>query len=285
MWGPRLGFFVLVGAVTALLVELTKQAQSQQDETDRRAHEQRLLLIQTLSHEFRTPVTLIRGTAETLLRDDLDAGTRAHLTEILRRSSQNLERLLEAVLAASGVMDVDDQLSVRLDRIADEVVLDLDRPDAHDRVTIDVEEGWATGAQRAAVCFAARELITNALKYSPDGQPVQMRLEGADGGVVLTVRDHGPGLDAVKLRQALKPFHQLDASTTRRQGGLGLGLFAVSRVVDQHDGVLTLSNHPDGGLVASVRLDDGGPVTVSRGGRLPVPAAEQPRLVGDTSSA
>ena len=92
-------------------------------------------------------------------------------------------------------------------------------------------------------------LIDNALKYAGSAD---LHIDGADGLVTIRVRDHGPGIPADELDNVMQPFYRLEASRNRDTGGTGLGLAIARQLAQAIDATLTLRNHPEGGLEATL---------------------------------
>ena len=98
---------------------------------------------------------------------------------------------------------------------------------------------------------AFTNLIDNAVKY---GTPPQIELVCRTTELVVTIRDHGPGIPAGELESVLKPFYRVERSRNRTTGGVGLGLATVQTIVRGHCGRVALRNHPEGGLIAAITL-------------------------------
>ena len=131
---------------------------------------------------------------------------------------------------------------------------------------------------RDALGRAFRNLVDNALQYSPPDTPVEIeaRLEGSR--VEVRVRDHGPGLAAEDLPRVFERFYRADPSRTRRTGGSGLGLAIVRAVVEHHGGRALLENHPAGGAQALVILPTSPSGTLQE--TRPSPSASRPTMKG-----
>jgi signal transduction histidine kinase len=105
---------------------------------------------------------------------------------------------------------------------------------------------------------ALDNLLRNALRFKPEGVPVELHAQREGNEVVLSVRDYGPGVADEHLPQLSEPFFRAPGQTA---AGHGLGLAIARRAAERHGGQLELTNHPDGGFVASLRLplaDDSG---------------------------
>jgi signal transduction histidine kinase len=115
---------------------------------------------------------------------------------------------------------------------------------------------------------ALEELVDNAVKYSPDGGKIVVAagvVDGEDGPEVeITVSDQGVGIPADRLDSVLEDFTQADASSTRRFGGLGLGLALVNRIAKAHNGSLQVTSSPGAGTTLALRLPVDGPPRSAR---------------------
>jgi signal transduction histidine kinase len=98
---------------------------------------------------------------------------------------------------------------------------------------------------------ALDNLLRNALRFNPEGVPVELRAQRDGDELVLSVRDHGPGVADEHLPQLSQPFFRAPGQTA---AGHGLGLAIARRAAERHGGQLQLANHPDGGFIASLRL-------------------------------
>jgi signal transduction histidine kinase len=90
-------------------------------------------------------------------------------------------------------------------------------------------------------------LISNAVKFTPNGGVVSLRIEPSESGATLVVADTGIGIDAMALRSLCRPFHQADASISRKFGGSGLGLAISRKLLALHDATLTIESTPGQG--------------------------------------
>jgi signal transduction histidine kinase len=215
--------------------------------------------VATVSHELRTPVAAIIGTVETVARlgDRLDADRRQNLLAGAVAYGERLSRVIEELLLvaaaehstaavhpvevelASFVQGVVRETSV----VADGRVVATVRPVAG-RVRTDEHK-----LQRILV-----NLIENAAKYAPDG-PIEIEVMAAGARVLFFVIDHGPGIDVADRERVFERFVQLDQTTTRSQGGLGLGLYLCRQLATVLDGELVLTETPGGGCSFCVAVN------------------------------
>jgi signal transduction histidine kinase len=107
-------------------------------------------------------------------------------------------------------------------------------------------KGWPTMIERAV-----DNLLRNAQRFNPVGQPIEMQALRQGDRIVVSVRDHGPGVEAEHLNQLGEPFYRAPGQTA---AGHGLGLAIARRAAERHGGSLVLANHPQGGFIASLEL-------------------------------
>ncbi|MGI8537597.1 MAG: sensor histidine kinase [Mycobacteriales bacterium] len=217
-------------------------------------------LIATVSHEFRTPLTGIRGAALTLLKrgDRLDKTGRDRMLHAVLDQQERLSRLLENMLVAAQATDADPSASAEVDAVAAEVAMlaAAGRPGAQG-ISVVVENGTTARIDRQALHQVLANLVDNALTHGAPGA-VPLLAGGADEqGVWLTVSNEGRGLDRTSAGRLFEPFTQVDSGATRGREGIGVGLYVVRRLVEVHGGSVEV--HSDSGWVTvEVRLQAGG---------------------------
>ena len=214
-----------------------------------------------VSHELRTPLNAILGWSEMLRRGKLEEARQerafAAIHESAKRQAHLIEDLLDVARIMSGKLHLERTL-VDLEEVA-RAAVNVVQPAAdakrvHLELDIDPSVGPVHG-DRSRLQQIAWNLLSNAIKFTPQDGTVRMRLRRADEIVELIVSDTGAGIPHDFLASMFEPFVQADASTTRRHGGLGLGLSIVKHLVLAHDGVI--SAHSDGegrGATFTVRL-------------------------------
>jgi signal transduction histidine kinase len=216
-------------------------------------HRQRQFL-SMVSHEFRTPLAIIDSAAQILGMRGADESTQRRL-DTIRGSVLRLIGLIDNCLA-------DEQLESETLTLKEQV--------------FDLAEmlGGVVASQRAAnpsreihlaapspvpawgdpqmLELAVGNLIGNAVKYSPEGQPVVVAVGKRDGGVAVTVADHGIGIPAEDIPQLFKRFHR--ATNARGLPGSGIGLHMVRQIVDLHNGTVSVDSEVGHGSVFSLCL-------------------------------
>jgi len=216
----------------------------------------------TVSHELRTPLGAILGWARVLHNPTSDPQTTARGLEAIERNATAQAQLIEDILDVSRI------ISGKLRLISQIVDLTSVVRAAVDSIKPAVEGRrirLATRLNASAVSVRGDpnrlqqviwNLLSNAVKFSPEGGQVEVGVELADPHhVEVTVVDAGHGIPAAFLPHMFEPFRQADASTTRRQGGLGLGLSIVKQLVELHGGTIEAVSEGEGkGATLRLRL-------------------------------
>jgi two-component system, OmpR family, phosphate regulon sensor histidine kinase PhoR len=223
----------------------------------RKADQVRRDFVANVSHELRTPLTAIKGYAEALLDDD-DAEARDKFLDIIHRHATRMERLVKDLLRLAR-LDAG-QEAVELAPCDVEGML---RGLAHDFEPLAAQKQQAiettvSVAARTIVTDAAklhdiaRNLIENAVNYTPDGGAIDIQAAIINGRFQLTVSDTGHGISPDDLPRVFERFYRVDKSRTKP--GTGLGLSIVKHLVHVLDGEVTASNQPGGGALFTVTL-------------------------------
>ena len=268
------GFILAESAVFVLFWHASEQARLQEDRLRqqlaegsdslqaRLAEADRIRgdLIATVSHEFRTPLTGIRGATLTLLKrgDRLDVDGRRRLLHAVLDQQERLSRLLENMLTAAEATSADPTAVAEVDAVAAEVaMLAVAARPTGGEVQVLVEAGTTARIDRQALHQVLANLVDNAQQHGKKGT-TPIVAGGADAaGVWITVSNDGSDLDPEVTARLFEPFTQADSSVTRGREGLGMGLYVVRRLVEVHGGRVGVRT--DGGWVTvEVRLQGAG---------------------------
>ena len=230
------------------------------DITDlRRADQIRRDFVANVSHELRTPLTAIRGYVEAILDDPPDAAQTRRFLEIVARHTARMERLVADLLRLARLdarQEPLDVASCEIQQIFNAVVADLSPmiQAKGQHVTIKVAQDACTiGADPAKLHDILRNLLENAVNYSPEQADVRLEAVRRDGLVEISVSDSGPGIPPADLARVFERFYRVDKARSR-PGGIGLGLAIVRHLVELHGGRALAENRPEGGARFTVTL-------------------------------
>jgi two-component system, OmpR family, phosphate regulon sensor histidine kinase PhoR len=229
------------------------------DITDlRRADQIRRDFVANVSHELRTPLTAIKGYAEALMDEPVDAEGRQRFLEIIHRHSTRMERLVRELLRLAR-LDAG-QEAVELARcdvgaLIGSIVTDFEpvAVEKKQQLRVSVAPGVCTVVIDAAKLHdIVRNLVENAVNYTPDGGIIDIAAS-TNGQFELSVSDTGPGIPPEDLARVFERFYRVDKSRAR-PGGTGLGLAIVKNLVHVLGGEVTVVNRDSGGAVFTVTL-------------------------------
>ncbi|WP_025618087.1 PAS domain-containing sensor histidine kinase [Salinispora cortesiana] len=219
------------------------------------------LFVAVTSHELRTPVTVIKGYADTLTDhwEALSDADRQWAAQKIGQRANELARLVDRLLSSTaeagsgGTPPAPYDLGDALRAAVIELPAELRR-----RITLTAPVGLPRAlGHRASLATVLTELCTNAGKYSPPASPITVTA-GTDGQTVsVRVTDQGSGIRPEHVERAFDQYWQGDSGDRRRSPGAGLGLFLVRRIVEQQNGRVSLRPLAGGGTVAEVRLPHG----------------------------
>ncbi|MBS0417680.1 MAG: CHASE3 domain-containing protein [Proteobacteria bacterium] len=245
--------------------------------------------VATLSHELRTPLNAIVGWAS-ILRADRRTETVAQGVEVIERNSKLQAQLIEDLLDMSRILSGKLLFEPKSTDVAEvvEAAVAAVRPTADAKgvlLSTKIEPCRVVSADPARLQQVAWNLLTNAIKFTPRAGRVDITLRENTGQVELSVTDSGQGIRAEFLPFVFDRFRQADASTTRRHGGLGLGLSIVKSLVELHGGSVEAWSEGEGRgatfiVCLPIRLLES---TEAANGNLPSVASENhgtPELAG-----
>jgi two-component system, OmpR family, sensor histidine kinase MprB len=205
-------------------------------------------LIADASHELRTPLTAHRANLELLVREDLPVEQRQRVLGAAVRAMERLSALVgDLIQAARDGRSVDAREPLALDELVAAAVERAQYRASGLRFESHLEPHRFVGA-RSRLERAVDNGLDNAIKWSPPGGTVEVRLAGGS----LTIRDHGPGVAEADLPHVFDRFYRAPAA--RSLPGSGLGLAIVKQTADDHGGSVTVSNADGGGALLTLRF-------------------------------
>ena len=214
-------------------------------------------MIDTVSHEFRTPLTSIQGYTSRLLRQDIkiDEETKVKSLKIIKRQSERLKRMIEDLLVIPDIEGA--RLNVNLVNLPINSIIEssimLVRNDAHKEIVNNVQDceiEILADTDRIEQVFV--NLIENAIKYSNDDSPITLDYEIRDEKLVVSVQNAYEVIPREKLKTLFDKFTRVDDKTTRTTRGTGLGLFIVKGLVEAMNGEIRLYSNEECGFCVKV---------------------------------
>jgi PAS domain S-box-containing protein len=200
----------------------------------------------TVSHELRTPLNAIIGWSGLLLSKSLNEEAAARAIETINRNARSQAQLIEDILDVSRIITGKLRLDVRLINPGSviEAAVDSSRPSAEAKgirlqTFLDPQAAPVSG-DPDRFQQVIWNLLSNAIKFTPKGGRVQVRLERVNSHVEISVSDTGQGIAPEFLPFVFERFRQGDSSTSRKYGGLGLGLAIVRQLVEMHGGTVSV---------------------------------------------
>jgi signal transduction histidine kinase/DNA-binding response OmpR family regulator len=224
--------------------QMLSEALVKQQELDRLKN----AFIQNVSHELRTPLAIIRGYAELMVGGDLgELSPQQHESaEVMARRTRMLSKMLDDLLTilAAETHKLEKEL-VDLAHMAQLAVTDFQASAKQAGLSLvaaidpDTPQVYADAIHMRRVLD---NLLGNALKFTPAGGCISISVEHTHEEVILTVADSGIGISPEHLEKIFQRFYQVDGSSKRRYGGVGLGLALVKEIIESHDGVVDVTS-------------------------------------------
>jgi two-component system phosphate regulon sensor histidine kinase PhoR len=210
----------------------------------RRLESMRSEFAANVSHELRTPITNIKGYVETLLQVGVDEPAQLQkFLEIIHRNTARLSGLVEDILSLAYLEEPEAKQSlVRIPLPAEQVVrqvledLESAATAKSIRLSTTVDDTLWILANETLAGQALANLVSNAIKYTPEGSRVSVAVDAEGDLVRFSVQDNGPGIATKHLPRLFERFYRVDKARTRAQGGTGLGLAIVKHIASIHGG-------------------------------------------------
>jgi signal transduction histidine kinase len=217
-------------------------------------------LLSTVSHELRTPLASIKGFATTLLRQDVDwdESTRREFLAIIDEESDRLAELIGNLLDMSrieaGTLRVEPE-PTDLSPLILETAAEFQMMAHEHQIEAHLPPSLPPAlADPRRIRQVLRNLVENAVKYSPEGGAITISVQPAAGRLQIDVGDQGIGIEPQQLDAVFDRFYQVDSASTRKVGGAGLGLSICKAIVEAHHGAIWVESQPGIGSTFSFTL-------------------------------
>jgi PAS domain S-box-containing protein len=240
----------VIGLNEQLLLSATRQHEL--TEAAEKANQLKDEFLTTLSHELRTPLTSIVGWAEMLGNPKLDPVASLRAIEVIRRNARIQVQMVDDLLDVSRIITGKLRLNVQPVDLGTIIIAAVDglRPAAEAKeirlqLQLDSPAGQVSG-DPDRLQQVAWNLISNAIKFTPKGGRVLVRLKRVESHVEVVVNDTGQGIAPEFLTHVFDRFRQADATSTRAFGGLGLGLAIVRQLIELHGGTVRVESQGEG---------------------------------------
>ena len=241
-----------IGSLTAIAIERANTVEKlSKIEAARENDRLRSILLDSVTHEFRTPLTAIKASAETLLSDvELDKSQRGDLLTVINEETDRLNRLvgqaaevaqldahqLELHLESRKISDVIEAALSKSRQVLQRHTVEVNVPPNLPRVQMDVDR----------IAEVLVHLLDNAAKYSPPDTAIHVTAEQRNRDIVASVADHGPGIDAMEQEIVFERFYR-GRNQRRNVQGTGMGLAIAKAIVELHGGSIGVTSQPGRG--------------------------------------
>ena len=246
--GNRVGLVILLDDVTRM----------------RKLESMRTDFASNVSHELKTPITSVRGYAETMLEEGLDEDTKRHCIEVIYRNTERISNIIADLLELSNLEHSAEVDPERLEHIDAEAMLTRmkslheDLASTRDMKTlIDVDQDLVVQVEVRLIEQALSNLYQNALRYASEGTTITLAAHRLPHRQIeLQVKDEGPGISAEHQKRLFERFYRVDRARSREMGGTGLGLAIVKHIALHHGGEASVSSEVGNGSVFRILLPE-----------------------------
>ncbi|HST03035.1 MAG TPA: phosphate regulon sensor histidine kinase PhoR [Usitatibacter sp.] len=211
----------------------------------RQVERMRREFVANVSHELRTPLTVVAGFLETL-RDERDPDAARHYIDLMSEQSQRMLRLVEDLLTLSALessppppMEEPIEMKKLLDRLGAEARA---LSNGRHKIEVEGEEGIDLVGSEKEISSAFGNLVSNAIRYTPESGTVRLRWHRTDEGAAFDVEDTGIGIAPEHIPRLTERFYRVDRGRSRESGGTGLGLAIVKHALSRHGAALDIAS-------------------------------------------
>jgi two-component system phosphate regulon sensor histidine kinase PhoR len=215
--------------------------------------------IANVSHELKTPLTVVAGFLETIQELNLEPRKRERYVELMREQASNMQRLVDDLLTLSALESepsVRPETAFAIVPLLSEVSADAKALSDHRHtVVLDIGEQATVSGSRDELASAFNNLVSNAVRYTPEGGTITLAWRVDEGGRgMFSVTDTGIGIAPEHIPRLTERFYRVDRSRSRATGGTGLGLAIVKHVLLRHQAELDVTSEPGKGSTFTVIL-------------------------------
>ncbi|QQZ64044.1 two-component sensor histidine kinase [Paenibacillus sonchi] len=239
-------FGSIVEGINEMASELSRMETMRQD------------FISNVSHEIQSPLTSIRGFARALRDEGLSAESRAHYLDIIEAEGSRLSGLSDNLLKLSALEAESfpfERTAYRLDKQLQEMILACEPQWLGKNIDVEAElEEVTVQAVKDLLSQVWTNLLHNSIKFTPQGGMITVRLRTLDNRVEAEIKDNGIGIAEDDLPRIFERFYKVDKARSTSGGGSGLGLSLVKKIVDIHEGSITITSRPGEGTACVVVL-------------------------------
>jgi len=208
--------------------------------------------VANVSHELRTPLTVVGGFLETLVdAEQVDAAQMRHYLQLMLEQTTRMQRLVEDLLMLSKLESGNGGLHegpVDVPRLLDTLNREaLSLSDGRHRIRLDIHSSDGLHGNEDELHSAFGNLVSNAIRYTPEGGEIALRWTKQPDGAAFEVSDSGLGIDAQHIPRLTERFYRVDRGRSRETGGTGLGLAIVKHILTRHQAKLEIESTPGEG--------------------------------------
>lgn len=206
--------------------------------------------VANVSHELKTPLTVVGGFAETLGDDSLDPEVRRQFAGAILANTRRMQRIVDDLLDLSRIESggwTPNPASVDIEALAEEILAGMEARGAAKGIALRVDvdpQASAVNADPTALRQVLTNLVDNAVRHTAAGEVV-VQARGSGKGIAVSVRDTGAGIRPEHLARIFERFYRVDSARSRDEGGTGLGLAIVKHLVEAHGGRVSAASEPD----------------------------------------
>lgn len=235
-----------------------------------RQNQARANWISGVSHDIRTPLSMIMGYAQRIVCDSTAGDNVRQEAEIIQRQSAKITDLVQDLNLVSQLeyeMQPLHKEPVRLSKLLRAYVADLLNAGIPEKFTLETEiskdaDAAVLECDARLISRAVGNLVQNSIRHNPQGCTIRLRLACSDTAISLTVADNGVGLSAEKLRELTEKPHYMESTDERLDLRHGLGLLLVRQIVEAHGGTMEMESAPQGGCTISLAFQK--PLSLAR---------------------